>query len=329
MMKNIKIQAILAFVMCCIGSSALAQGKLSIENVRSTYLRNSGTISANGEIKGYYAFYQSDKIDKNTNEYTLQITDENLNKVKDIKFEDDKNIRLLESSYNGTSIMFLFYDSKEKTLEYRAYGFDGKQKMSYTRELGPRSNMLLKETYGQTSEEGQNESLFDIEGLGYVTIYPVKEGKYYSYEVNYFFTDRKKQWTYEAAEEQDDKWEKAIYLGHTDSLVMFEVIKQKTLLGGNPHSWLVALNMFSGRKAFEISTEAENDYKFFPVNISAINGQRDFLMMGTYYDKDVNALKGKSLGLAAWTMSTQGKVITKKYNSWSEDIGKYLKTNDK
>ena len=85
-----------------------AQGKLSIENVRSVYVRNSGTIMSANEVKGYFTFYESDKIDKNTNEYTVQITDENLNKIKDIKFEGNKKLRLLESSYNGSSIMFLF-----------------------------------------------------------------------------------------------------------------------------------------------------------------------------------------------------------------------------
>ena len=319
----------LVFAMLVIHSTVLAQGKLSIENVRSTYLRNSGTIVSNGEIKGYYAFYLSDKIDKHTNEYTVQITDENLNKIKDIKFEDNKNIQILESSYNGSTIMFLFYDDKEKTLEYRSYGFDGKQKSSYVKELNKRSKQLLEETYGTSNEDGQNEALFDIEDVGYVTVFPVKEGKYYSYEVNYFFTDRKKQWTYEAAEEQDDKWAKALYLGHTDSLVLFEVVKQRTLLGGSPHSWLLALNMFTGQKAFEMSTETEADYRFYPTNISTINGQSNFLIMGTYYDKDDNVMKRNSLGLAAWTMDSKGKIISKKYNSWADDIGKHLKTTEK
>ena len=316
-------------LLCTCTVLCIAQGKLNIENVRSASLRNSGTIQENREIKGYYAFYQSDKIDKHTNEYTLQLTDENLNKVKDIKFEDDKNVRLLESAYNGNSIMFLFYNSKEKTLEYRSYGFDGKEKMSYTKELGNRSKALLEQTYSMKGEEGENKGLFDIENKGYVTIYPVKDGKYYSYEVNYFFTDRKKQWTYEAAEEQDDKWNNAVYLGATDSLLMFEVIKQKTLLGGNPHSWLLGLNMFTGRKTFEISTEKEGDYKFYPENISTIAGSNNFLLMGTYYDGDGKIMKDQSLGLGMWTMDTKGKITAKKYNSWEKDFSKYLNTTQR
>ena len=78
-----------------------AQSKLSLENVRSIYIRSNGSIMEGEELKGYFVFYVSDKIDKHTDEYTLQIMDNNLNKIKDIKFEDDKNIQILESSYNG------------------------------------------------------------------------------------------------------------------------------------------------------------------------------------------------------------------------------------
>ncbi|MEJ7627846.1 MAG: DUF6770 family protein [Ferruginibacter sp.] len=326
-MKKLNYYLCSLFMLVITTNYSFAQGKLEINDVRNATMRNSGTIMENNEIRGYYFFYQSDKVDKKTNEYTLQISDENLNKIKDIVFTDNKNIRLLESSYNGSSLMFLFYDNKEKTLEYRAYGFDGKQKMTYTKELNNRSKMLIESTYGSKSEQGSNEALFDIEGKGYVTVYPVKEGKFYSYEVNYFFTDRQKQWTYGAAEEQDDKWASALYLGSTDSLILFEVIKQKTLLSGKPHSWLLGLNMYSGRKAFEISTETESDYKFYPMNISSIKGKKDFFLMGTYYDKDDRVMKDKSLGLAAWTMDVKGKIVAKKYNSWDTQIGKYLDTD--
>ncbi len=47
-----------------------AQNKLSIDKVYATYLRNSGTIMKNNQINGYFFLYQSDKIDKHTNEYT-------------------------------------------------------------------------------------------------------------------------------------------------------------------------------------------------------------------------------------------------------------------
>ncbi|MFZ1528603.1 MAG: DUF6770 family protein [Ferruginibacter sp.] len=317
-----KLNLLLLLSFCFVTDMAIGQ-KLTIEGVRKAYLRNAGEILENNEVRGYYFFYQSDKIDKKTNEYTVQITDENANKVKDIKFQDGKDIELLESSYNGNTIMFLFKDDKEKTLEYRAYGFDGKQKFTYTKELNKRSNALIDDTYGSKSEDGQNEALFDIHNIGYVTVYPVKEKKYFSYEVNMFFTSQRKQWTYEAAEEQDDRWASAVYLGNTDSLVLFEIVKQKTILGGNPHSWLLGLNMFTGKKAFEIKTELE-DYKFYPMNITSLQGKSEYLVLGSYYEPDAKIMKDKNLGIATWTMDSKGNVLAKKYNSWDGEIGKYL-----
>ena len=43
-----------------------AQQKLSLDKVYSVYLRNSGPIMESEEIKGYFLFYQTDKVDKHT-----------------------------------------------------------------------------------------------------------------------------------------------------------------------------------------------------------------------------------------------------------------------
>ena len=96
-MKTLQKRIILILALFLSFSGSFAQSaKLSIDNVYSVTLRNSGSIIENEEVKGYYFFYQSDKIDKRTNEYTLQILDANLNKLKDIKFQDSKKISLME-----------------------------------------------------------------------------------------------------------------------------------------------------------------------------------------------------------------------------------------
>ncbi len=323
-----KLSLFLFLVAACFVQTQ-AQNKITFDNVRQTYIRNSGQIMDGEELKGYFSFYITDKKDRKTNAYMIQILDNNLNKVKEIEFEDDKDIRILESSYNNSAIMFLFYNSSEKTLEYRAYGFDGKVKSTYTKDLTNRTKMLIESTYGTKSEEGQNESIFSVGNVGFTTVIPVKEGKYYSYEINFFFTDRNKQWTFEAAEEQEDKIATALYLGATDSLVVFEVIKQKRLMSKEGHSWLVALNVFTGKKQFEVSTEAE-DYKFFPMNIVPLPGKPEFMLLGTYYEPDGRVAKDASLGLAAWNFNTiNGKVVSKKYNSWEGPISKFLPTDAK
>ena len=106
-------------LLTCVCAVVFAQGKLSIDNVHAAFLRNSGTIMENNQIKGYFFLYQSDKIDRNTNEYTLQILDQNVNKVIDIKFQDSKYINLLEAAYNNSSLAFLFKNDDTKTLDLK------------------------------------------------------------------------------------------------------------------------------------------------------------------------------------------------------------------
>lgn len=328
-MQSLSKKLITGLMLLLFASGHVIAQKMDISDVRSAKLRNTGEILENSEVKGYYIFYESDKIDKKTIEYTIAITDENLNKVKDIVFEDDKNVSLLESSYNGSSIMFLFFNKKDKSLEYRAYGFDGKIKSTYSKELDKKTQALMNEVYGAKTDDGDNSALYDIPNVGYTTVYPVKEKKYYSFEVNTFFTDRKKTWTYEAAEEQEDKYTHASFLGQTDSILVYEVIKQKKLMFGNPKSWLLGLNTYTGKKMFEFSTEEESDYTFLPMNM--VNGKNpgEVILMGTYFNKGAKVMKDASLGLGTWTINSKGNILSKKYNSWESHISKYLPSSKK
>src|SRR5437762_3089995 len=100
----------------------------TIENVRKAHRSNFGVIKERTDVKGYYFFYVSDQIDKKTNEYTLRIMDNTLKMLKDIKFQDSKDVLILESSFNGTDLIFLFYNQDAKTFEYQVYGAVGKKK---------------------------------------------------------------------------------------------------------------------------------------------------------------------------------------------------------
>jgi hypothetical protein len=320
-MKHLLVKALFLFALLC-QQNIYAQSKLSIDNIRSIYLRNTGPIIANEEIKGYFSFYQSDKIDKHTNEYTLQILDENLNKVKSIKFTDSKNIALLESSYNGSDIMFMFYDSDQKLLDYRVYAMDGKQKFAYQRPIDKKTRYYIDQTFSLNTEETQNKSLFGIEDKGFVTAIPVREGKHYTYEVSFYQTDKKKQWTYVPMDEE--RLSQAQYLGNSDSVLIFEVLKKARLMSNKMESYLLGINLHNGKKAFEFETDREK-YNFYPMNIAKFQNTNQYMLMGPYFDKDDKVNKDKSLGLGVWVMNNQGQVVTAKYNSWDGDISKYLK----
>lgn len=306
---------------------SLTAQNLSIDKVRSAYIRTSGPIMENNQIKGYFFMYMSDKVDRKTNEYTLQILDQNLNKVKDIKFEDSKKINLLEAAYNGSSLSFLFKNDDSKTLDFRIFDFDGKLKQSYSRDIDKRTDDLIKQYTTMRTDEGTNQNVFNVGDQGYVSVLPLRDGSQRTYEVNFFSSGERKQWAYTPGEEEE-RFAQAEYLGSTDSLIILQVMKKRRMMSGDVTSHLVGINFVTKRKAFQI--DAENDQvKFVPTSISPVPGKSEMIVMGSYFEKDANIVKDFSKGLATYIIGNNGKIKSKTYNTWTEDFAKYLKTNSK
>lgn len=303
----------------------VAAQKLSIDNVHKVSLRNSDAIKEGTEVKGYYFFYVSDKIDKKTNEYTLQITDNNLKKLKDIKFQDSKHVSILESSFNGTDLIFLFYNDDERTFEYQVYGADGKKKHTYNRQLTKKEERYLESTYLSIDDDEQTyKGLYPIEGRGFISNTPSREDKDYTFQVDYLSTEKKKQWTYTPTE--GGKKFMGDYLGAYNGTVYFEVLRYSGAFDGKPDSYIIGLDLETGRKLFEKPTDSK--YRFYPASMSVVNSGKAVLF-GEYFDVDGNIMKDKSKGFAFWGIDEKGKVTSEKYVSWDLDMSKYLDVSSK
>lgn len=300
--------------------------KLSIENVHKLTLRNSDAIKEGSEVKGYYFFYVSDKIDKRTNEYTLQITDNNLVKLKDIKFQDSKHVTILESSFNGTDLIFLLYNDDERTFEYQVYGADGKKKHTYNRQLSKKEERYLETSYLAIEDDESNyKGLYPIDGKGFISNMPSREDKDYTFQVDFFSTEKKKQWTYIPT--IGAKKFIGDYLGYHNGVVYIEVLKFTGMMDGNPESTIVGLNLETGKQVFEKSTE-QGKYKFYPASMSVMNDGKAVLF-GEYFNPNGNIIKDKSLGFAFWGMDEKGVTLSEKYCSWDLEMGKFLNVSSK
>ena len=300
--------------------------KLSIENVHKVALRNSDAIKEGSEVKGYYFFYVSDKIDKRTNEYTLQITDNNLVKLKDIKFQDSKYIVILESSFNGTDLVFLFYNTDSRMLDYQLYGVDGKKKFNYTRELTKKEEVFLKESYrfDEDDDDQAYKGLYPIEGKGFISLMPSREDKDFTFQVDFFSTEKRKQWSYTPT--TGGKKFFGDYLGTYNGVVYIEVLRGARKMDGNLDSYILGLSQETGKMLFEKPTDALK-YSFYPTSMSQVNGKS--YVYGEYFDPGANINKAKSLGFAFLGIDEKGAITSEKYCSWSIDMGKYLNVSSK
>lgn len=320
-MKKLLLMAGLVFMTA---AHAISQ-TLSIENVYKVTLRNSDAIKEGSEVKGYYFFYVSDKIDKRTNEYTLRITDNALKVMKDIKFQDSKDITILESSFNGTDLIFLFYNEDARTFQYQVYGADGKKKFMYNRELSKKEKRYLAATYLADDEDSNYKGLYPIEGKGFISNMPSREDKDYTFQLDFFSTEKRKQWTYIPTE--GAKKFVGDFLGVVNDVVYLEVLKFGSTMDGNPESFFVGLDLKTGRQLFEKSTDGHK-YKFYPASMSLLSDGKAFVF-GEYFNPNGNIAKDKSLGFAFWGVDDKGNVTNEKYCAWNLELGKFLNVSSK
>ncbi|HVK47021.1 MAG TPA: DUF6770 family protein [Pseudobacter sp.] len=304
--------------------TAFAQGKLSIENVKTVFVRSTGPITTNNEVKGYFTFFQSDKVDKKNNEYTLQIMDDNLNKVKDVQFVDSKNITLQESAFDNNSLLFKFYNQDEKTYDCRVYGVDGKLKFNYERAVDKKTLDFLKATKMPPGSESNN--LFAVEDKGFIAVYPQLMDDIPTFEVNFYSSREKRQWSYVPPVVKPAG---GSFLGCSDNVAMFLVLKQAgTLLTPKLETWILGIYLQNGQRAFEIRTDAQQ-YNLMPMSVIKLKGTDNFMLLGAYFEKEEKNMGGRSLGVGLWLMNSSGRVMNTKYNSWETEISKVLNVNEK
>jgi hypothetical protein len=319
------MRTLLLVFVCMLGIVTTNAQKMTVENVHKASARNAAAIKEGSEVKGYYFFFISDKIDKKTNEYTLRITDNTLKLLKDVKFQDSKHVYILESSFNGTDLIFLLYNDDERTFEYQIYGADGKKKHNYMRQLTKKEERFLEATYlSMDDDEETYKGLYPIENTGFVSVMPSREDKDYTFQVDYFSSEKKKQWTYTPTD--GGKRFVGDYLGCYKGVAYIEVLRFGGAFDGKPDSYILGLSLETGKKLFEKPTDSK--FRFYPASLSLINGGKAYIY-GEFFDTDGNIIKDKSKGFAFWEIDEKGVIASEKYLSWDIEMAKYLDVTSK
>lgn len=318
-------KTLLAFLLLSYCALIVNAQKMTVENVQKASPRNASAIKEGSDIKGYYFFFISDKIDKKTNEYTLRITDNNLKKLKDVKFQDSKDVSILESSFNGKDLIFLLYNDEERTFDYQVYGADGKKKHTYNRQLTKKEERFLKSTYlAMEDDEDTYKGLYPISEKGFISVMPSREDKDYTFQVDYFSTEKKKQWTYTPTD--GGKRFVGDYLGTYNGIAYLEVLRFGGAFDQKPDSYIVGLSLETGKKLFEKPTDSK--FRFYPASMSLVNEGKAYIY-GEYFDLNGNIMKDKSKGFAFWNIDEKGAILSEKYLSWDIEMGKYLDVTSK
>ncbi|HUB61994.1 MAG TPA: DUF6770 family protein [Puia sp.] len=306
----------------------LAQTGFSIGDIANPSVIASGTIMGQNEVHGYYLFYLDHKIDKHSDIYTLQILDDSLNRVRAVQFEGSGEVAVMESACNGDSYSFLFKDDNRRQLTMQIYGLDGILRYTYSREFSRKTAALWGMNGQEHADVGTNNMVFPIGDSGYVSVLPLRAEGYATYEMRYYGSNNRQEWTF-----TPDTTKTVIvstqYMGCTDSLIILKVTRSRSGSYGKSglSVHLEAINFVTRKKQFDLDG-GESDYRTVPLSMVSLDSGR-LLVLAEYYDLSQNIVKNFSLGLAFYTISTTGQVLRKVYNSWAEDIARYLPVNKK
>jgi hypothetical protein len=302
--------------------NGLAQTK-SLGGVLKVRLRSSGEIVEKNEIKGYYYFYKTDKVDSKTNAYEIKILDANLNDVASEKVVGSKYLYLVEASYNGNNFLFKFYDAKERQVFLQLHDKSGKMIFKNTSEV---SKAEGQQYIPNQDDEIEGNSIFVIPNKGFAS-YTMVQNKNWGYQAEFLSSEGKaKNWQY-ASDPNSKEVEYAEFLTASEDVIVQLVSKRKSLMSNDATLYVSGLDTESGKKIFEQKLE-DTQYQLFPMN-AYVNPSGQIVVFGQYYLAKDNLAKAKSVGLFSFVMDKTGNIFTKNYVSWAKDVSAFLPVSAK
>ncbi|MEM7373150.1 MAG: DUF6770 family protein [Bacteroidota bacterium] len=301
----------------------------SFDNVLNFQNRGSGYIFENNQIKGYYMFYRVDKVAKKTFSYQLRILDQNMQEAVSTTMERPKYFYLVESTFNGNAFMFLYYDRKEKAFELVTYNKQAQQISSKRYSKLRNQDIQLYTAYGMLSDEASNPSIYPVGNRGFLRTSLKTRGMRSGYRLEYLSNDLSESESWSIGTPEDSKMiEFATVSSVTEDYATVIVVRRKGAMSKDFKYFVQLLDLHTGEIAFEEAL-SRKDHNY-SVQFCTYDPEGDqMILMGNYYDVGDKALKGKSKGLYAMSLDTNGEQRNLELISWGKDIAQYLDVNEK
>ncbi|MBL0742976.1 DUF6770 family protein [Chryseolinea lacunae] len=315
------------FLLCLIGclwQTATAQ-TLSKTVTGDVKVRNTGAILQNGQVKGYYTFYNLEKQDRKNNNYMLSVTDENLREINSVNIVRPNSYLLMDASFNGEAFGFLFYDMRERTLEIIGYDRTLKETNKVTKTL---KNKYANAMYAYIAQghEPMQSFLIAVPNKGFM-YYGIKEESKSDFEVEFYDNTMKRSWTSFGPDDKFD-FETAMEAFQDEQYVGSTIIKRTSVLSSDIDIDLLVQNIGDGKTVFRIPMESTK-YKMMLAKVFFDKAKQQFTIFGEYFDKNENVIKNQSQGFIAVVVDMKGKIVSERTNSWTADINKLVAAKDK
>ncbi len=283
-----------------------------LDNVLSVKLEKLGPIYQNKQVKGYFMFYQYDKIDKKTNDYLLKILDENLQPIGEQHILGGKQMVVEDAAFDNNHILVKLVDPAEYLIKYIMYDDNAKEIEQKDLVLDKKDFKVYMEI-SRMGIMGQN-TVSAIEDVGFVSVSAQRIDKSgYSIEFLGRESGKKKYWKYESPE--DGMHQYAGYLAGNKDQIFSLVLKRKNNSTGIIEVFFQAHSTQTGKRLFEVPLRSGGTV-MWPTNAFSDGG--NILLTGAVFEDDDKLLKAKSQGLGLAVYSPAGKELKKKTITWEE-----------
>jgi hypothetical protein len=279
-------------------------------------------------VIGYIMFFIKDKADKRNYNYTFDLLDEKLNKISSVNVVLPKGAILLKSTYNGTTLGLMFFDTNKKN--YILKSFDRQLAPLGTKFIGDIISSELS-TLSQMVASGSEEGfamygIHPVAGKGFVR--PSYGDKASQYKITFFDNNFNEKWSYETPEEAKGL-ESFLISDINDKYITGITIRRGGILSKKLNYFLTVFDVDSGKKIIDASTESKKQQ----LSISSIilqEGSDQLIVQGEYYNETDRPGIDKSKGfyLKSYNLSN-GKEETERLYSWDKDIAKLFNAKAK
>ncbi len=296
-------------------SGIIAAQNMTIEGVKRPWSISYNPIMQSGEVVGYYFLHEIKKEGKKYT-YKLKIYDSELQPLGENDVVTTGALRLREGVFDGRRLMFRFYNSTRREVEYMFFTPQGELLSKHARAI---PNYIYRGEFTNSAEGFY--TLFDVPGGGFV-VYERIQNRQAGYTVERFDSEGTTLWEYISPMNSE-----------MDEVARFFNVEEQMLLSFlSTTSWetdrkeryfIHALHIETGEQLFEVEIKNEDyDMTLFTCQYDEVN--KDILVFGEYYSRGEDDSNSLSDGIFAARVNLYGEMSDEKYISWENEVSEFL-----
>lgn len=310
-MKHLLMRLLGAFIL--FGGTIQAQD-YSISDVRRVTPRNYGEITKNDEVTGYYFFYQTDKLKKGQRAFEIRLIDANLEEIAKETIIQGKLTYMIDAAFNGSTLLFKFYDRKLKKVMYRTLSMDGQLSKAVYRAATKYEMRTLNMALQAGQEDFMNLSCPSSDG--FIDVYGDKESTY-AYKVAYIDNNGKVKWTYKPKATKGVY--AATYMTSSNNQILLLESKAKSVMNAKDYTFSLKGIDMQGSENFHIPLTSKM-YNLMPHNAFVQSNGSGFTLIGEHFDINKKMMKAESQGVFMRDISEEGLWEYETFLGWESDI---------